>query len=166
MLYGLAASEGAFSRRLDKAILLSPCLYKEDATMEAYQAVWPVFRAEGVNQIGLPYRWDQDKQNICNPSSSDALLAENRELACEFANYMQGEADPVKDFEYFSQIQIAGRFQEYIPDFGPESKFSARVGSGLENIATVPIQIVQNKNDALCPTNMTNKLRDEIGGAV
>ena len=62
MFYALATNDATVNAKLDKAILLAPCLYVQDEstgktmdnTMEQYEQMVGVFHAENVNLFASP----------------------------------------------------------------------------------------------------------------
>ena len=63
MFYALAVNEATVNAKVDRAIMLAPCLYitnetaegkSEEMTMEGYDATVKVFEAENVNVFAGP----------------------------------------------------------------------------------------------------------------
>ena len=89
--------------------------------MEAYEQIYGVMRAEGVNVAGS-VNWAADIKKVCEPTPDD-FMADKRDMACKTAKSMEKiEAMPLKAMEIFTQISMTGRFQEYIKDFSAENQ--------------------------------------------
>ena len=74
MFYGLSTpASSKIESKLEKAVLLAPCIYSEGITMEDYMRVYPLFRAEGVNVVNKDY-WPTDKLNICIKRGDDEFF--------------------------------------------------------------------------------------------
>ena len=83
MFYALATNDATVNAKVDRAIMLAPCLYlteqtaegkSKDMTMESYEASISVFEKENVNLFSGPNAAD-DRTKLCSG-------AEGYEVAC------------------------------------------------------------------------------------
>ena len=74
LFYALAVNEATINAKIDRAIMLAPCLYgtdestgkAKDITMEDYEMDVKVFQAENVNLFGGPNK-DLNQRKVCQP---------------------------------------------------------------------------------------------------
>ena len=124
MFYALATNDATVNAKVDRAIMLAPCLYlteqtadgkAKDFTMEGYETSIDVFDKENVNLFSGPNAAD-DKKKLCTG-------AEGYEVACAAASmFEQFKTLPVKSLKQFNQVAISNRFQQYVEDFNEDTK--------------------------------------------
>ena len=102
LLYGLSTPASTkIESKLEKAVLLAPCIYFEGSKIEDYMRVYPLYRDEGVNVINKDY-WPVDKLNICIRQDDDDLYDQvDHDFACAYAETYSGEPIPVKSLELY-----------------------------------------------------------------
>ena len=179
MFYALAVNEATVNSKVDRAIMLAPCLYitnetaegkAEEMTMEGYDATVKVFDAENVNVFAGPNS-SADQSKVCTPSSADAYLADQREYACEAYKAMSqynGEPFkglPVKSLKQFYQVAISNRFQQFVEDFNEDTIEQPLLEPGIKE-ASLPIRLVVLPKDLTCPLSQAHRIAKEYGGAV
>ena len=137
--------------KLDKAILLAPCIFTTTLGFENYEGTYPVYREQMNNVVNDP-NWQYDVQSICSDPDNA--------IACENAkSYPAGEQMTTKSLELFDQIAITGRFQEYNPDFATAiDKTAPLVEPGLDSIDQVPLQFIMAADDMVCTTAQATDL--------
>ena len=147
MVAGLARQEESyFASRVDKAILLAPCLYPAQAApVEFYNAVFPELYRLGVYNA-FDKDWATKVTRVCSNSN---------ETACSFVRdgLMVAEGTSIHALDHFYQIAVTDRFQGYIPDFGAERVSREGALLPIGTIDKVPIQLVVFENDEVCPAS-------------
>lgn len=142
MIYGLTQLEDTyFTNVLNKAIFLAPCLFTTTTGFEAYKSLFPNLRDHMINVTG-DANWAFDQENICDEKEADGSDSYSCQWVSSFDETMQPM--PIKAYEYYSQIAITGRFQQYVKDFasGDAAVESDLVSPGLDSLDKVPIQFV------------------------
>lgn len=166
-LYALAVNEPTVNAKVDRAILMAPCLYvtAEDTDMENYDLIFPVYAAEKVKMFASPNK-DLDKAKICQPQEGD-VLADKREKACSLITMMNeyGEGQPLKSEEQFMQVAISNRFQEFKLDFNEDDMIAPLLEPGIKE-NSVPVRLVAAQKDKLCDLTQAYRIYKELGGEV
>ena len=84
LLYGLTQKEETyFADKLDKAILLAPCLYATSLGLESYEETFPVYEQQLINVVNDP-NWSYDVESLCRDPNPATAVNEN-EVACAHA---------------------------------------------------------------------------------
>ena len=133
MLVGLSQlEESFFAERLNKAIMLAPCLWQKPESMETYRGVFPAFKEKGLNTY-----WGEEYVEVYEEICDEAPES----IACEEVWAESGWiVNSLKSQEYWWQLATVGRFQEYIPDFETASSLiSPLIKPGLDSIDKVPV---------------------------
>ena len=167
IFYGLATQNPTYSAKLDRVIMLAPCLYIVFGINDwaTYNAVFPVFEKQKLYAMGLP-TWQADKKRVCDDPNGTA--------ACTYLNYMPPniETTPVGSLKVYSQLWLSGdapgvnpRFQELMSDFSETNKEGTLVSPGLGDIE-VPVQMVPGVKDTSCLLDTAAMLRAEMGDKV
>ena len=118
MFYALATNDATVNAKVDRAIMLAPCLYIDDetaegsrpVTMDLYNSSVGVFESAGVYHIGEP-NLDANTKKICTG-------AKENEAACETikqAPYIRTMG--VASLKQYYQVAISNRFQQTVADF-------------------------------------------------
>ena len=172
MFYSLAINDATVNAKLDKAIMLAPCLYiqdestgkTQDNTIEQYNQLVGVYQAENVNLFASPNA-ALDEKKVCQPQPG-AYKADDRTVACESIKIMNTlKGLPVKSFAQMYQVNIANRFQEYIPDFNEDNLESPLIEPGIKE-ATVPLRFIVAPKDGTCTLTQAYRVMKEYGGKV
>lgn len=95
---------------------------------------------------------------VCSPDPNTTACG-----IASFYAYPGLMTNSVKSVEYFSQMAMSGRFQEFIPDFeNATSVESALIEPGLDSIDKVPVQFIMAASDTSCPIANARRLALEI----
>jgi len=88
LLYGLASQPvNRIADKLDRAVLLAPCVYTPSQGYDGYMKIYPLFRDQGVNYINDPATWSANLLKICQVSPEDGnKIKEGHEYACAIAS--------------------------------------------------------------------------------
>lgn len=107
--------------------------------------------------IGGP-NWNSHVKDICaNMSESWCNSAKGNEHM---------EAQPLKSREWYTQITISDRYQEYDPLYDEREQVMPMISPGLDSIDTVPIHLVVGADDTHCSLEHAQRIQKEIGSAV
>ena len=158
LFYGLASNEEAYKDKIERAIMLAPCVYTNTAGLDFYLETYPVFREHGVNVYN-------DMMAVTNMAK---ICSDPKDqTACEFfSSVMTMQKQAIKSGEHFDQIAIADRYQEYIVGFNATNIQSELVKPGLGAISTVPIHLMVAENDEICTHATAERIQKEIGERV
>jgi len=99
MLYGLSTQPAALiADKLDRAILLAPCIFLEGQDIDGYMKSFPIFRDVGVNTYD-PVNWPANTLKICvdDPTSGEKV----HPYACQYAGWLLGKGWPIKALELY-----------------------------------------------------------------
>ena len=102
LLYGLTQKEETyFADKLDKAILLAPCLYATSLGLESYEETFPVYEQQLINVVNDP-NWSYDVESLCRDPNPATAVNEN-EVACAHAQSFpaNGEQMTTKSLELY-----------------------------------------------------------------
>jgi len=88
---------------------LAPCIYFEPTTYQQYVDGYGEYRKLGINVLYGP-NWESHVVDIC---------ANMSEGWCNDAKNSRGkEPQPLKSREWYTQVTVSDRFQQYDPNFG------------------------------------------------
>lgn len=103
MFYGLTQKEESyFASKVEKAIMMAPCVFTTTLGLDNYKQVYPVYREHNINVINDP-NWVYDLQALCDDHSSAEACAAGRQYS--------GTQASVKSLERYEQMAISGRYQ-------------------------------------------------------
>jgi len=94
---------------MNKFIALAPCIYFEHTEYDQYVDGYGQYRKLGINVLFGP-NWDKHTKDIC------ANMSEGWCKDAKFSHFR--EAQPLKSREWYYQIAIEDRYQEYDPSYG------------------------------------------------
>lgn len=159
MFYGLTQrEEDYYGQYLNKFIALAPCIYFEPTTYDDYVNGYGEYRKLGINVLGGP-NWNEHKKDIC------ANMSESWCKSAKGQNHM--EPQPLKSREWYTQITVSDRYQDYDPTYGDvERDDMPMISPGLGSINTVPIHLIAGAEDTHCSYEHAQRIQSEIGPAV
>ena len=92
LFYGLTQREETyFADKLDKAILLAPCLFVTSLGVENYQETFPVYEEQHINVVNDD-NWQYDVESVCRDPKPKTSVNEN-EIACAHAQSFPGTGE-------------------------------------------------------------------------
>jgi len=126
IFYGLTLiEESYYGKYMNKFVALAPCVYNEPTTYEEYEDGYGEYRKLGINVIGGP-NWDSHVEDICaNMSESWCTMAKLNKYS---------EPQPLKSREWYAQITVSDRFQEYDPLYVDKESVMPMISPGLDSI--------------------------------
>ena len=131
LLYALTQKEEEYyDEILNKALLISPCVYMQTEDLDWYNEVYPKYRQQFINVFNDP-NWQYDLDSLCQTPGFEA--------ACQEGQKYRGQQESTRSMELFHQIAISGRFQKWSPSFSTDPLSGEVVTPGLESIDKVLI---------------------------
>ena len=157
MFFGLTQLQhDYYADKLHKFIALAPCIYLNERGYNDYTYGIGALRNLGVWVMNGP-NWEHDKKVICKYLGPSA---------CMNAMVISGQPQPIRSREWYAQIAVEGRFQEYAPDYLYGERKQPLIGGGLSELTEVPIHFIVGQDDSHCSLENAHRIAREIGPAV
>ena len=142
---------------MNKFVALAPCIYFEPYTFVEYEFGYGAFRELGIPVFGGPLFKTTDLELVCSFMSPHW---------CDWVKNFDGEPQPVKSREWYYQIAVEEKFQEWGKDYLRGQRETPMVSPGLDSITKVPIHLIVGTKDTHCSLDHAKRIQSEIGDAV
>ena len=144
IFYALATDQDWYADRVHRFVGLAPCHYYR----EVYSFENQRLRFLKLNELGLHNYFGRDESSVTMENCVQIAGPE-----CDLVS-INGFGLPVNSLMYFTQIALAGQFQESISleRWAAGELYSTPVN--LSNIDRVPVSIVHPIQDEICDTTM------------
>ena len=134
---GLAKAGEEFESKLNKTILLTPCMYPHpELDRENFAKVFGQLRSAGVYSL-YDSLWGMNREKLCG----NAEFAD----ACAFLTTYEGEQTTARIGEHVTQNGLEQRFAEYNPAFPDKENSTPLIP--IDSIDYVQVQLVTMSND-------------------
>ena len=158
MIHALTQQEETyFSDRVEKCILLAPCVLTSSVGYDDYKSIFDGFYQNAIWTVSDD-NWRKQTDGICrNP---------DKELTCEFAKTIPegGQQMSTKTFDHMMQIAVEQEFIEFGDDYRKTAtnRTVTPVTPGMNSIDKVPIQYIAAQNDTVCLSSDARDLNTTI----